>query len=101
MVTRRCTQRQFLLRPDPETTKAFLYCLALAAEHARMQVVAFLAHSNHHHTIVVDTEGRMPEFLECFHKLLAKHQNALRGRWENFWRPRPPRSSSSWIPTTY
>ena len=85
MVTRRCTQRQFLLRPDPETTNAFLYCLALAAERARMQVVAFLAHSNHHHTIVVDTEGRMPEFLEGFHKLLAKHQNALRGRWENFW----------------
>jgi len=27
----------------------------------------------------------MPEFLENFHKLLAKHQNALRGRWENFW----------------
>ena len=85
MVTRRCTQRQFLLRPDAETTNAFLYCLALAANRTRMQVVAFLAHSNHHHTIVVDTQGRMPEFLEGFHKLLAKHQNALRGRWENFW----------------
>src|SRR6185436_19184948 len=24
-------------------------------------------------------------FLETFHKLFAKHQNALRGRWENFW----------------
>lgn len=85
MVTRRCTQRQFLLRPDPDTTNAFIYCLTLAAERARIQVVAFLAHSNHHHTIVVDPEGRLPEFLEAFHKLLAKHQNALRGRWENFW----------------
>jgi putative transposase len=85
MVTRRCTQRQFLLRPDPETTNAFLYCLALAANRANMGVVAFIAHSNHHHTIVVDTDGRMPEFLEHFHKLLAKNQNALRGRWENFW----------------
>jgi len=27
----------------------------------------------------------MPEFLELFHKLVAKHQNALRGRWEKFW----------------
>src|SRR6185503_5019224 len=36
-------------------------------------------------TIVVDRHGRMPEFLERFHKLFAKHQNALRGRWENFW----------------
>jgi hypothetical protein len=85
MVTRRCTQRQLLLRPDLETTNAFIYCLALAAKGANMGVVAFLAHSNHHHTIVVDTDGRMPEFLERFHKLVAKHQNALRGRWENFW----------------
>jgi len=85
MVTRRCTQRQFLLRPDRETTNAFIYCLTVAAQRTEMRVLAFLAHSNHHHTVVVDTHGRMPEFLETFHKLVAKHQNALRGRWENFW----------------
>jgi putative transposase len=85
MVTRRCTQRQFLLRPDAATTNAFVYCLAFAAEQCNMDVVAYLAHSNHHHTIVVDRDARMPEFLERFHKLFAKHQNALRGRWENFW----------------
>jgi REP element-mobilizing transposase RayT len=85
MVTRRCTQRQFLLRPDRETTNAFIYCLTLAAQRTEMRVLAFLAHSNHHHTIVVDTHGRMPEFLETFHKLVAKHQNAIRGRWEIFW----------------
>jgi putative transposase len=85
MVTRRCTQRQFLLRPDAATTNAFFYCLAFAAQQTNMDVVAFLAHSNHHHTVVLDRDGRMPEFLERFHKLFAKHQNALRGRWENFW----------------
>ena len=85
MVTRRCTQRQFLLRPDRETTNAFTYCPALAAQRTEIRVLAFLAHSNHHHTVVVDTRGRMPEFLELFHKLVAKHQNALRGGWETFW----------------
>jgi putative transposase len=85
MVTRRCTQRQFLLRPDTETTNAFLYCLGLAAQRTGMEVIGFIAQANHHHTIVVDLHGRMPEFLEGFHKLVAKHQNALRGRWENFW----------------
>jgi putative transposase len=85
MVTRRCTQRQFLLRPDSETTNAFVYCLGLAARRTEMRVIGFIAQANHHHTIVLDTRGRMPEFLEGFHKLLAKHQNALRGRWENFW----------------
>jgi len=31
MITRRCTQRQFLMRPDDETNNAFIYCLAEAA----------------------------------------------------------------------
>ena len=85
MVTRRCTQRMFLLRPDQHTNDAFLYCLGFAAQRSDVDIVAFLAMSNHWHGIVVDRKGRLPEFLECFHKLLAKHQNALRGRWENFW----------------
>jgi putative transposase len=85
MITRRCTQRTFLLRPDADTTNAFLYCLAFAARQTEVRVVFFLAMSNHYHAGVIDQAGRLPEFLETFHKLLAKHQNALRGRWENFW----------------
>jgi hypothetical protein len=41
--------------------------------------------SNHHHTVVFDRHGSLPAFTEHFHKLLAKCQNALRGRWENLW----------------
>jgi putative transposase len=85
MITRRCTQRTFLLRPDSDTNNAFLYCLAYAASKTEVKVVFFLAMSNHYHAGVLDNEGRLPEFLECFHKLLAKHQNTLRGRKENFW----------------
>jgi putative transposase len=85
LVTRRCTQRQFLLRPDDETNNAFVYCLAHAAEKSGVEVVAFIANSNHYHAVVVDVVGRIPEFLSRFHKLLAKHQNVLRGRRENFW----------------
>jgi putative transposase len=85
LVTRRCTQRQFLLRPDDDTNNAFVYCLAYASERASVGIVAFIANSNHYHAVVIDREGRIPQFLEVFHKLLAKHQNALRGRWENLW----------------
>lgn len=85
MITRRCTQRMLLLRPDSDTTNAFLYCLAYAAQKTEVEIVFFLAMSNHYHAGIVDQAGRLPEFLEAFHKLLAKHQNALRGRWENFW----------------
>jgi putative transposase len=34
MITRRCTQRQFLLRPDSATNNAFMYCLAVATQRA-------------------------------------------------------------------
>jgi hypothetical protein len=32
MLTRRCTQRQFLLRPDNDTNSAFVYCVAEATQ---------------------------------------------------------------------
>jgi len=85
MVTRRCTQRQFLLRPDRETNNAFTYCLADAAQRFGVEVVLPSAMSNHHHTIVFDRYGQLPLFTEHFHKMLAKCVNALRGRWENLW----------------
>ncbi|HEY0709758.1 MAG TPA: hypothetical protein VGG33_23295 [Polyangia bacterium] len=85
LVTRRCTQRQLLLRPDKETNNAFVYCLAYAAKKAEVDIVAFIANANHYHAVVIDRTGTIPKFLELFHKLLAKHQNALRRRWENMW----------------
>jgi putative transposase len=85
MITRRCTQRQFLMRPDRATNNAFIYCLAEAAARYRIEVLFTVAMSNHHHTGIYDPEGNYPAFLEHFHKLFAKCQNALRGRWENFW----------------
>jgi putative transposase len=85
MITRRCTQRQFLLTPDRETNNAFIYCLATAALRYGIQVLFTVAMSNHHHTGIYDAAGNYPAFLEHFHKLLAKCQNARRGRRENFW----------------
>lgn len=74
-----------LMRPDAETNNAYVYCLAYAAERYGVEVMFTVAMSNHHHTGIYDRYGKYPEFLECFHKLFAKCQNALRGRWENFW----------------
>ena len=85
MITRRCTQRQFLMRPDKETNNAFVYCLGEAAARFGIEVLFTVAMSNHHHTGIFDPAGNYPAFLEHFHKLFAKCQNSLRGRWENFW----------------
>jgi putative transposase len=85
MVTRRCTQRLFLMRPDKETNNAFIYCLGEAARRFDIDVLLTCAMSNHHHTVIYDRHGVVPAFTEHFHKMFAKSQNALRGRWENFW----------------
>jgi putative transposase len=90
MITRRCTQRQFLLRPDRATNNAFIYCLAVAARKYEIEVLISVAESNHHHTVIFDRYGRCPQFVENFHKLFARSQNALRGRWENFWAAEEP-----------
>jgi len=85
MITRRCTQRQFLLRPDDETNNAFTYCLAEAAQRFDVDVLMTCAMSNHHHTVIYDRLGTRVEFTEHFHKMFAKCQNVHRGRWENLW----------------
>jgi REP element-mobilizing transposase RayT len=83
MVTRNCTQRQFLLRPDRETNNAVIYCLGVAAQRYEVAVLDFMQMSNHLHEGIYDRHGNSPAFYEHFHKLLAKCVNALRGRWEN------------------
>jgi hypothetical protein len=90
MITRRCTQRQMLMRPDKITDQNFLYCLAVAAQRYRIEVILPSALSNHHHTNVYDRYGTIIEFVEHFHKLFARAQNAHRGRRENFWSSEPP-----------
>jgi REP element-mobilizing transposase RayT len=89
MITRRCQQRLFLLRPDTATNNAFTYCLIEAAQRTQLEVLVPCAMSNHYHAVVFDRYGRYPEFVEHFHKMFARSQNALRGRWENFWSCEP------------
>ena len=48
LVTRRCAQRQFLLRPDAATNNAFLYCLIAAALRSEIDVLLPCAMSNHY-----------------------------------------------------
>jgi putative transposase len=89
-ITRSTTQQQFLLKPDEDTNNAFTYCLAEAAKRFELDVVLSQMEANHHHTMAYDAHGRRPQFLEHFHKMLAKTMNALRGRWENLWSSEEP-----------
>jgi REP element-mobilizing transposase RayT len=90
IVNRRCTQRQFLLRPDDETNNAFVYCLAVAAQRCEVEIILPQMMSNHHHTAMYDPKRQHTEFREYFHGLFARCQNAWRGRWENLWSDEEP-----------
>jgi len=85
LVTRRCSERRYFLRPDRETNNNFLYCLGYAAEKARVGLTFTCVMSNHHHTGINDHHGTFPEFLERFHSLLARCQNAHLKHAEAFW----------------
>jgi putative transposase len=49
LVTRRCSQRQFLLRPSRQTNQLFGFLLAVAAQRFHVDVHAFCVMSNHVH----------------------------------------------------
>jgi len=85
MVTRRVSQRQFLLRPSRAANQIFRYCLAWAASRYRVDVHAVCVLSNHYHIVCTDTLGRLPDFVAELNKLVAKCVNASLGRWENLW----------------
>jgi len=60
MITRRTTQRQFLLKPSALTNQIFLYCLAVAAERTSVVLHAVCVLSNHYHLVATDPLGRIP-----------------------------------------
>ncbi len=87
LVTRRCAQRQLLLRPSRSTNAIFLYVLALAARRYGVRVHAFCVLSNHFHVVVTDPDARLPAFEQYLDGLVARAVNSCLGRWEAFWAP--------------
>ncbi len=85
LITRRCYQRTFRLRPSPVTNAIVLYCLAWALSKTGVVLHATCFMSNHHHLVVTDVRGVLPDFLRELHRSIAKALNASQGQWENLW----------------
>src|SRR5512133_64478 len=85
LVTRRCSERRFFLKPSRLTNDIFLYVLAIAAQRYGVLVHAFCVLSNHCHLIVTDEEGRLPAFMQYLDSLVARAVNASIGHFESFW----------------
>jgi REP element-mobilizing transposase RayT len=85
LVTRRCSERRFFLRPSERTTAIFSYLLAVAASRYGILVHAFCVMSNHFHLVVTDPHARLPDFHRYLDALVARALNCSLGRWQAFW----------------
>ncbi len=90
LITRRCTQRMFLLKPTKRTSQIFLYCLAYAAMKYDVVIHAVCVLSNHYHIVVSDPGTRVAEFYGWLNEYVAKVVNASYGRFEYLWDSRKP-----------
>ena len=87
LVSRRCTQREFLLKPSVLTNLIFKFVLAVAAARYGVLIHAVCVMSNHVHLVLTDPGANLPDFSRLLDGVVAKAMNALYGRWENFWAP--------------
>ena len=92
LLTRRCTQRRFMLVPRGIVPELFGGCVALAAERHGVLVHAVTVMSNHYHAVVTDRHGNIPEFCRDVHSLSARARSTA---WRS-WRSSP--WPSRWSP---
>jgi putative transposase len=85
LLTRRCLERRFYLRPDPKVTQIFEYLLAVACTRYGIQLHAYVMMSNHYHLVVTDRLANLPPFQQYLNSLLARAINQYRSHWGQFW----------------
>lgn len=87
LITRRCFDRMFLLRPSAMVTAVFEYVLAAKAQQYGIVIHAYCVLSNHWHCVLTDPRGDLPRFQRDLGSTVARALNAAHGRWESFWAP--------------
>ena len=87
MVTRRCSERRFFLRPSTETNELFRYLLAVSAQKHGVLLHGTTVLSDHVHIAVTDPRGELPRFEQYLSMLVARAMNQRLGRGEAFWAP--------------
>ncbi len=77
-LSRRCTGRQFLLKPDHQVTHAMLYCLAHCADKWGIAIHQVTFMHNHFHEVLSDPLGTRVDFYMEAHALMARCIKGLR-----------------------
>ena len=87
LVSRRCADRRFLLRPSALVNAVIEYVLAAKAQEYGILLHAYCVLSNHLHLVLTDPTGNLPPFMRDVGSTVAKALNAAHGKWEWFWAP--------------
>lgn len=85
LVTRRCSERRFFLRPSSRFNAIFQYLLAVAATRYGVLIHAYCVMSNHYHLVLTDPQARLPDFQRHLDSLVARAANATLGRRQALW----------------
>ena len=85
LVTRRCVQRRFLLRPEKALDDGFLYVFLVGAKKFAIAIHGLVVLSNHYHLVATPTRRNLPRFVHWIHLHMAKLVNVRRRRSGAVW----------------
>ncbi len=82
LITRRVSERRFMLRPSRGATAILGYLLAVISERYGILLHVVCVLSNHLHIVLTDPQTRLPDFERDLDSLIARNINRLLGRSE-------------------
>ena len=85
MVSRRCSERRFFLKPTKVVKKILEYALGAALAEFSVIFNGCLFEANHYHMVLGDPKQELSKFMHRFDQLVARSLNAHYGRGESFW----------------
>lgn len=87
LISRRCSERRFFLRPSKVVVAVIRFALALACERYGILLHAVMVESTHYHLVLTDPRGVLPDFQRDLDALVGRALNSHYGRGEAFWCP--------------
>ncbi len=85
LVTRRCLERRFRLRPEQAVNDLLDYLIGYAALQSGVEIVAMVAMSSHLHFVLHDPDTGLADFMERLGSLSARALNVLHGQVGQMW----------------
>lgn len=89
MLTRRCFQRRFFLRPDDFINRVVAYEVARSSTRHEQPVHAVMAMSNHIHQVSTDSNGCRSDYMRDAMREISRARNFNLKRRDSLWDGRP------------